>query len=843
MFSKHKTHLFLFAAGMLLWASMTRPLICHFGRAIPYKERRAPQMQAVGEFAPGDHIQLLYHFWLCRDMLAGKTPAFSNVYEFNTGNDAARKQFDPYYIPFSIVYALVSSAFGHAAGWNAAGLFAFMIGLFGFFALARRYAHSDAVAGLAAIVAAAFPYRWITLLGGSPTGFASCLVPCLLYGLDTAVRDKRPSGGFIAGAALFFSYCSDLHVFYFSSLLTPCWCLFSWLADDAPVIPDRKRLRAVVRALLPAIALACAALVLSSIASGSLAKSTMASGRGLKELKLFSPIKSGLFRWQYLGASNHIFSGTGLAILLGFGILVFGLGFRKDPSRAKWRPILLVSLLILAVVAIVLLALGTYGPHDALPIRAARKLIPKYRMIRQPMKIFSILPPILCVLLALLFRRLATASAALRCVAVLLAVAAITEQALWLRPALCELPDRLPAYDAAATYARAWADSTSDWERWKKPHAVCLPLWPGDSHFSSVYEYGALTSRIRLVNGDAPAVPEDYYEKVFSKLSSLNNGVLDEEQRQLLLSIGVNLVIFHEQPYPSKVSPFPSAVALRLLRGNPALTQIFACDGVFAFALSAVEKADPNRGYGDDCPDFAFPAAYQWPMSRLTDRGREPGHAREYRTHVRAPVPIAPGMCYKILLSGGGKLKGDCGHEVEVPDKPAWVSVPFTDPMGESFAVVEGDPVAHHAFIGAGKDFVLDSANSNFTWRASELFHFGHSQDDVSKTLAKADGVTFNAKRNPAGMMLYGPDLPFPAGHYTATITGRFAQGNAFVASTIGDGGSRLAITPLPAAGGDGPSSASVSFQHDGLLPLRLEYHFAGKGEACVESLTLKRVE
>ena len=835
MISKFKSYIFLFAAGMLLWACMTRPLIYHFGRAIPYKERRAPQAQAVGEFAPGDHIQLLYHFWLCRDMLAGKTPAFSNVYEFNTGDDDARKQFDPYYIPFSLVYALVSSAFGHAAGWNAAGLFAFMIGLFGFFALARRYAHSDAIAGLAAIVAAAFPYRWITLLGGSPTGFASCLVPCLLYGLDTAVRDKRPSGGFIAGAALFFSYCSDLHVFYFSSLLTPCWCLFSWLADDAPVIPDRKRLWAVFRALLPAIAIACAALVLSSIASGSLAKSTMASGRGLKELKLFSPIKSGLFRWQYLGASNHIFTGTGLAILLGFGILAFGLGFRKDPSRAKWRPILLVTLLILAVVAIVLLALGTYGPHDALPIRAARKLIPKYKMIRQPMKIFSILPPILCVLLALLFRRLATGHAALRSVAVLLAVAAIAEQALWLHPALCELPDHLPAYTEAAAYARDRGV--------EKPHAVCLPLWPGDSHFSSVYEFGALTSRIRLVNGYAPAVPEDYYENVFSKLSSLNNGVLDEEQRQLLLSIGVNLVIFHEQPYPSKVSPFPSAVALRLLRGNPALAQIAVFDGVFAFALSAVMKADPNRGYGDDCPDFTFPAAYQWPKSRLTDRDREPGHARVFRTHVRAPVPIAPGMCYRLLLSGGGKLRGDCGHEVEVPDTPAWVSVPFTDPMGESFAVVEGDPVAHHALIAAGEAATFNPANSNFTWRASDLFHFGHSPDDVSKTIAKADGVTFNAKRNPAGLMVYGPDLPFPAGCYTATITGRFAQCNAFVASTIGDGGRRLAITPLQAAEGDKPSSASISFQYDGLLPLRLEYHFAGKGEACVESFTLKRVE
>ena len=834
MTSKRKPYLLLLVAGLLLWGSMTWPLPRHFGRAVPYVERRPPDARTVSELVPGDHIQLLYHFWLCRDMLAGKTPAFSNVYEFNTGNDATRRHFDPYYIPFSLVYAFISPFFGHAAGWNAAGLFSVLLGLFGFFALARRFSPSIAVAGVAALVATAFPYRWITLLGGSPTGYASSLVPWLLFGLDVAVRDRRPAGGFVAGAALFFSYCSDLHVFYFSALLTPCWCAFSWLADDEPVIPDRKRLFAVFRALLPAIVLAAAAVVLSSAASGNLDKSTMAGGRTLKELKLFSPVKSALFRWQHLGASNHIFSGTGLALLLGFGLLAFGLGFRKDTSRAKWRPLLLTALLVLAVVAIVLLALGTYGPWNALPIRIARQFIPKYRMIRQPMKIFCILPPILCVLLAILFRRIATAGPLLKGVSLLLAIGAVTEQALWLKPALCELPDTLPAYTAAATYARTRAEeSASDGERWEKPHAVCLPLWPGDSHFSSIYEYGALTSRIRLVNGYAPAVPEDYYEKVFFKLSSLNNGVLDEDQRQLLLSIGVNLLLFHEQPYPSKVSPFPSAVALRLMRGNPALREIAAGDGVFAFAFTG-DKADPNRGFGDAPPDTTFPASYHWSMSRLTDRNREPGHARTYRTALRAPVPIAPGMCYKLLLSGGGKLKGTCGHEVEVPEKPAWVSVPFTDPMGESFRVIEGDPVAHHALVAAGSDFTFDLAHSHFSWWAADLFHLGYSKNGA---------VSFNSKRNPAGMLLYGPDLPFPAGRYTATITGRFSKGNAFVASAIGDGGKRLAITKLPETSGDAYSSASITFLHDGLLPLRLEYHFAGIGEAQVESISLTRVK
>ena len=360
------------------------------------------------------------------------------------------------------------------------------------------------------------------------------------------------------------------------------------------------------------------------------------------------------------------------------------------------------------------------------------------------------------------------------------------------------------------------------------PHAVCLPLWPGDSHYSSLYEYGALSSRIRLVNGYAPAVPGDYYEGVFSKLSSLNQGVLDENQRQFLTSIGVNLIIFHEQPYPSKVSPFPSSVALRLLRGNPALREVGGGEGAYAFVFTG-DKAEPERGYGESSPDTLFPAAYHWPQSRLTGPGMEQGHARIFRTHMRAPVPIAPGMCYKLLLSGGGRLRGDCGHEVEVPAKLAWVTVPITDPMGEAFTVVEGDPTMRHAFIGAGRA-VASSGNAAFSWAASDLFHFGYSDGGA---------VTFEQARNRAGIVLYGPDLPFRAGRYVATIDGDFTDGDAFKARTMGDGGRQLAAVPLKS----GETRANISFRYDGLLPLRLDYAFSGKGQSRVNGFVLERGE
>ena len=56
MTTQRKPLLFLFLAGLLLWAGMTRPLPRHFGGAIPYNERRTPGTPALSALVPGDHI-------------------------------------------------------------------------------------------------------------------------------------------------------------------------------------------------------------------------------------------------------------------------------------------------------------------------------------------------------------------------------------------------------------------------------------------------------------------------------------------------------------------------------------------------------------------------------------------------------------------------------------------------------------------------------------------------------------------------------------------------------------------------------------------------------------------
>jgi hypothetical protein len=94
-----------------------------------------------------------------------------------------------------------------------------------------------------------------------------------------------------------------------------------------------------------------------------------------------------------------------------------------------------------------------------------------------------------------------------------------------------------------------------------------LPLWPGDSHQSSRYEYDVTRTRRAMVNGYSPVVSRQYVEEVFHPLHSLDLGELRPEQARLLHEFKVDLVTLHDDSlvYPLKVSPFPPRLALKRL--------------------------------------------------------------------------------------------------------------------------------------------------------------------------------------------------------------------------------------------------------------------------------------
>ncbi|NCA82483.1 MAG: hypothetical protein EOM72_07010 [Opitutae bacterium] len=812
----------LLLAGLLLWTVAAWPLPRYFTLAIPHTNLN-PDSQTVRPLASGDHLQLLYHFWLGLDALSGHSPLFHNVYEFNLGDDRGRLQPDLYYMPFSLVYAAIAPVAGHAAGWNAAGLASVLLGVLFLGLLARRFTASVPAALLATLIAAAFPYRWITLFTGSPTGFAMAFPPLLAYGLDRAIRDRSSCGGLLAGLALFFSYMADLHVFYFSALAAPGLALLSFARTTPAPREWLGSARRAVLPLLPFAVLAAAAVGISALMSRHLAGSVMSAGRTIAEISSYSPSAAGLVSTARAGMANHAYFGIPLFALLATALALWtGALFRRDASeRPPLADRIAVFALVAGVAAVVLLALGAHAPLSGLPIRAARKLVPKYTMIRQTVKIYGLLPallaPLLAILLASLFRP------GRRPVLRLAAIGLGAGLSLWTllqaleqtSPGFCRLPFENTAYAAVAADAPANAG--------RPAHALALPLWPGDSHWASLYEYAVMLSRVRLVNGYAPAVPSGYFEDIFKKYESLNQGVATDAQLDGLLALGVRHLLLHANAFPEQVSPFPAAATLRALTGHPRLAMIADDGQIFAFRILPKHPVEhtPHANW----PFDLHAAARHWTWNPPL----EIPNAQTAPLRLRAPVFPAPGLRYLVRLPPGSAQpllvppgsEGISRLTHPIAGLPDWLQAELPSPTGALASAISGPVALRQALLTAG-DLPAPAPDGSIRILPALLFHSGHSAPGQS-------AVLFFPETVPAGVALYGPNLPVPPGVYDLLLTYSVLPGE-----TESPGTFRIRTFPGPDLLAEAPlDPATNTLALRGITldadPIRFEFDYASR--------------
>ena len=556
-------HLFiLLALGLFVIAIATWPLCRHPRSTIPHHPRKLGR-PAIVQFEPGDHLQLLYHFWLFRDTIAGHTRAFTNPYEFNFTPDAERRRILTYYIPFSLVYASVSPLAGHAAGWNATILASHLLGLLGFYLLARRFFKSWMASCALAAAAASFPFKWLNLFSGSPTGFAMAFVPWVFYGVDRAVRDDSSKGAFIAGAALLLANTSDAHTFFFVCLSLPFAMLFSWLSRTE----RRPRpWRVICRVWAPFCFMAAICVAIGLVSMLGFSSSSVGGARSLDEVALYSPSLKGLLTRSIVPftRSSRIYVGWAFAV-------AFSCAFASFLAFGEWRRNLRLvarfALFAIFCVMLLVLALGTNCPLlGDLPIRLARGIIPGYRMIRQSDKILCLAPTLPILLAAASFPASdgSATQASGKCPGlvrnVLFAVfsAAIAlEQAPHFQPRLCAIPTEWTAYAAIATNAEG-----------QMPKAVCVPVLRGDMPMASFYEWGVMQSRVRLLGGYSAAYDRNYTTEAYRPLRLLDRGILDDSHIQHLRKLGCTHLILHYSLFRNNSN---GVVVKRRLKRHPAL--------------------------------------------------------------------------------------------------------------------------------------------------------------------------------------------------------------------------------------------------------------------------------
>lgn len=742
-------HISLFATligALLLYAAFLWPLPAHYTTAIPHSSRTAgPQVETLVQ---GDHLQLLYHFQLAGSMVQGKIAPFTNPFEFNLGTDP--RLVDPFYVPFSLVFAVAEPLAGDAVAWNLAQLASVLTGAWLLFLLARRWSGgNESIAAVASLAALCLPYRWEVLAGGSPTGFGMAWVPGIALGVDMVVRDGRARGGLLAGIMLLFCYTTDLHCFLFGILSLPLWYVISWLArPEGKLCPTREEFREVVVATLPLLGFIALSGGIAMALRRMYASTDAAGGRSLDDL--CSPLPEGLFDPSSTTfMANQVFVGWGLAVLVGLGTLCAlfafvraAIGVRTGASEKRLMVRKTFALLLLSgvILGMVFLALSTHGPMDGLVVRAARKLIPPFRMIRQPIKVFCLLPVIALPLFVFLQQSVRALSSALvlrLATGLVILGVAILPVAESLRAGLCSLPAQ-----ANGAYMAAQEEGE------EAARALVLPIWPGDSSWSAIYLYNAEKSLLRMVNGYAAVKTADYLDRVYGTFETATLGDLTEAQIETLEEFKITAILVHEDAFPEKVSPCPVGATLRRFLAHPRLRLIGRDGPVWAFGLTEkpLPKAPAEGGIlacarawhfeGKGCVPAEIPCPFLVPLHRPAEWMNE-----TFQWHV---------------------FKGDGTHEK--------IAVEPEDILLNSYLSLEGEtPICDVLYTA--NPFLEIPEEGELVLPACDLFHAGWSETKETAEGPVLSGAVVIPAGAPSGEVLSGPNLMVKPGEGGLVVT------------------------------------------------------------------------
>lgn len=113
-----------------------------------------------------------------------------------------------------------------------------------------------------------------------------------------------------------------------------------------------------------------------------------------------------------------------------------------------------------------------------------------------------------------------------------------------------------------------------------------LPIWTGDTAFYSPYQYATMPAATPAGNACSPMVPMNYRENIADPLYPLNFGILTRKEFDLLESLNVRFINFHQNLFPRKVSSLPATYSLKNLLLNPNLELVAEEAGAHLFRLA-----------------------------------------------------------------------------------------------------------------------------------------------------------------------------------------------------------------------------------------------------------------
>lgn len=574
---KPRERLLYCAALLLLGAVFSVPLAGHFRTGVPYSFIPVPGLEVVHQ-QPADSLQLMHRLWLFTQAVRGRIPFFRNPCEFSSPETPPL--FNTQGMPVSFVFALLAPL-GDIAAYNILVLLSFVASGIAMAALVRGHTGSRAAALLCGTLYACLPYRLGHLFGGHPGGFVFFITPLMLVAVDRAWHGARGSfaWGMAAGACILSAASFELHQTLYLGILLPLYVMttiFGSALDRGAAATARASRRPLAGLL---IVCAFTAAYLLWVKYCFLETSAMGGGRTLRTVQGLSPGK-----WDLLlkdaNAEKNICLGVVPLLLALLGFTARRLEIRRGPAPRSALAWLYFWAGLFGICYVV--ALGT-ALENYIPLYSwLHRTVPFLGYSRTSSRAINIAVVGFFVLAGFGLRSLFARGRAGALAALAVTVLALADYHPKRFIGVSVMGGRDRVYDEVR---RLGAGS----------RLLELPIWPGDSAWTSLYEYYGMLTGVPIVNGYSPAAQLRYQERVFAPLRALNIGELRAGQHALLKAWGVRFVVLHQDAFPRRVSRYPFGFTLENLRRSPYLDFVLRDGAHFLFRVREEPSGPPQE--------------------------------------------------------------------------------------------------------------------------------------------------------------------------------------------------------------------------------------------------------
>jgi hypothetical protein len=422
-----------------------------------------------------------------------------------------------------------------------------------------------------------------------------------------------------------------------------------------------------------------------------------------------------------------------------------------------------------------------------------------------------------------------------------------------------------------------------------------IPIWPGDSHQSSLYQHYIMLDRIPRINGCSPLVQREYIKTIFDPLNSINQGRLGPEQYELLRRLDVRYITVHDNRdiFLHKVSPYKPLITIRRLKNSPYLEYIDLPNRMY---FKKFDKKNDHLALfrvkdEDEVQTGPVPSWYDMPFfydinQRLRHQTggivREPGsgqwvfeaiegkHAPGFL--VYGPYDTYPPGSYRcyfdLYVAGSGK---DPIARVEVSRVQDGTSMPlvekelFVPPGGKGkkripleFTLSRNTIIEFRVFYYGRGTVRVEKLVVHEQDRDAPLFSLeaesmvGDTGDLViMRDASNTRGVEAVAGRDRAGDLVFGPSRIYNAGTYQARFFMRWQAVNGSGPGTVAarvsvtDGNNAHVYGKRAVTGNEIAGTSFVPVDLDFTLPAagELSFHvrFTGKGRLQLDRIEIQR--